>query len=64
VALVVDAGFAVVVADDVGVADGVAVADGVTVGVAVGVATGTASQYHRVSPENQHWCGSGFLNSR
>lgn len=55
---------------DEGLADGLGVAVVVSVGhalgdtVGVGWASGTASQYHRDSPGNQHWCGSGVRNSR
>jgi hypothetical protein len=34
------------------------------VGVAVGSTAGSAAKCHSVSPENQHWCGSGDRNSR
>ena len=33
-------------------------------GEGVGLMAGTAARCHKDSPENQHWCGSGDLNSR
>ncbi len=45
-------------------ADGLGVGEEEADGEGVGSTAGTAARCHRDSPENQHWCGSGALNSR